>query len=177
MPQRIRPIDTTFTPAMAYRASPLTAPLAVMVPVQGTPDTTVGDILSYGRGTQVVGNNYDTANTSQGSSIVLFEPLYTGADGSLHVISQGGSFGSLTKTAAGNLVSTLASSQAGVASAAVTWALLARQAVVTRWDADNVVSGSAYLYDWEKGMLFIEAAWASRQTPYFIAAGDPLITR
>ncbi len=39
------------------------------------------------------------------------------------------------------------------------------------------VSGPAYFSDWEKGRLFAEAAWDSKQTPYFMAVGDPLIKR
>ncbi|MES3031135.1 MAG: Ig-like domain-containing protein [Patescibacteria group bacterium] len=39
------------------------------------------------------------------------------------------------------------------------------------------VAGSSYLADWEKGLLFVEAAWDSKQTVYFMAVGDPLITR
>jgi hypothetical protein len=34
-----------------------------------------------------------------------------------------------------------------------------------------------YLRDWESGMLFIEAAWDSRKTPYFMCLGDPLVKR
>ncbi len=39
------------------------------------------------------------------------------------------------------------------------------------------VASGAYLADWEKGLLFAEAAWDSRNTPYFMAVGDPLIVR
>jgi hypothetical protein len=39
------------------------------------------------------------------------------------------------------------------------------------------VNGPNYFALWEQGYLFIEAAWASRNTPYFMAVGDPLITK
>jgi hypothetical protein len=39
------------------------------------------------------------------------------------------------------------------------------------------LAGPSYLADWEKGMLFAEAAWDSRQTTFFMAIGDPLVTR
>ena len=39
------------------------------------------------------------------------------------------------------------------------------------------LAGPSYLADWEKGMLFAEAAWDSRRTTFFMAVGDPLVTR
>jgi hypothetical protein len=39
------------------------------------------------------------------------------------------------------------------------------------------VNSSAYLLDWEQGFVFAEAAWDSSQTPFFMAVGDPLVTR
>ena len=39
------------------------------------------------------------------------------------------------------------------------------------------LAGPSYFADWEKGMLFAEAAWDSRQTTFFMAVGDPLVTR
>jgi hypothetical protein len=39
------------------------------------------------------------------------------------------------------------------------------------------VSSGDFFAMWEKGHLFIEAAWASRRTPYFMAIGDPLIKK
>ena len=38
------------------------------------------------------------------------------------------------------------------------------------------VASPLYLVDWEKGLLFAECAWDSRNTPYFMAIGDPLVT-
>jgi hypothetical protein len=39
------------------------------------------------------------------------------------------------------------------------------------------VNSSAYLLDWEQGFIFAEAAWDSSRTPFFMAVGDPLVTR
>ena len=39
------------------------------------------------------------------------------------------------------------------------------------------LAGPSYLADWEKGLLFAEAAWDSRQTTFFMAIGDPLVIR
>jgi hypothetical protein len=39
------------------------------------------------------------------------------------------------------------------------------------------VNSSAYLLDWERGFIFAEAAWDSSRTPFFMAVGDPLVTR
>jgi hypothetical protein len=39
------------------------------------------------------------------------------------------------------------------------------------------IEGPQYLANWEKGLLFSECAWSSRKTPFFMAVGDPLVTR
>jgi N-acetylneuraminic acid mutarotase len=39
------------------------------------------------------------------------------------------------------------------------------------------INSGYYFSMWETGFLFSEAAWLSRNTPYFIAVGDPLITK
>jgi Kelch motif len=39
------------------------------------------------------------------------------------------------------------------------------------------INGPTYFAMWEAGFLFAEAAWNSRNTPAFLALGDPLITR
>jgi len=39
------------------------------------------------------------------------------------------------------------------------------------------IEGPQYLVNWEKGLLFSECAWSSRNTPFFMAVGDPLVTR
>ena len=153
MVQKLQPIDTTFTPAMQYRASPLAAPLAVMVPVQGRPDQSKGDILSYSRGTQIVGYNYENANTQQGSRIVLFEPLYLGTDSKSHGIWIGGSLYRTLKYTTNTLLCTLQANPISNETAipSIAWSLLARQMLVARWDIDNIVTGSSYDDAWLNG--------------------------
>jgi hypothetical protein len=75
------------------------------------------------------------------------------------------------------------------------------QGCFARWFADNAWGGTAYAQGpaggvthveepyvsgingpnyfamWESGYLFAEAAWSSRNTPAFLALGDPLLTR
>lgn len=41
----------------------------------------------------------------------------------------------------------------------------------------NGIEGPQYLVNWEKGLLFSECAWSSRNTPFFMAVGDPLVAR
>ena len=39
------------------------------------------------------------------------------------------------------------------------------------------VNSADYFRLWERGYFFIEAAWASRNTVYFMATGDPFVTK
>ncbi len=129
----------TSTRYMQYRASPLAAPLGVMVPVQGNVALTAGDVLSYGRGTQINGNNYDTESTNQGTEFAYYEPLYIGADGKLHQITE-----TLSKSAADTLIFTPLSSTGSAPSVATATTLLGKLLIATRFDADNYVKGTAY---------------------------------
>lgn len=37
------------------------------------------------------------------------------------------------------------------------------------------INGGEYFGNWERGLRFIDTAWASKRTPYFMAIGDPLV--
>lgn len=149
--QAVQPIRSaldvlTFTPRMAYRASGVAAPLAVAVPVQGQASRLAGDTLTYGRGTQVVGLNYDTANPYQGSVAVLFEIPVPGNDGAAHTIWRGGGV-TLVKTAANQLQVTLPDGTSTITTTGATvagWARGSRHLAVVQWDADTIVTGSSY---------------------------------
>jgi len=39
------------------------------------------------------------------------------------------------------------------------------------------INSTYYFRCWEEGQPFAECAWASKQTPYFMAVGDPLVTK
>lgn len=39
------------------------------------------------------------------------------------------------------------------------------------------VQDPAFFYLWDRGLTFVESAWLSRRTQYFMAVGDPLVTR
>ena len=164
MVQKLQPIDTTFTPAMQYRPSPLAAPLAVMVPVQARPDLVKGDVLSYSRGAQISGNNYENANTNQGTIGTLYEPLYRADDGKNHYISIGGSGYDIIKGLTSHIISYCKSAETGFAQTGViSTALLDRELLISRFDADNPVSGTSYLDLWLNGSQSLGSTTA--QTP------------
>ncbi|MEN6404659.1 MAG: hypothetical protein ABFD94_22130, partial [Armatimonadia bacterium] len=133
----------THVPLMAYRGSGVTG---TYVPVQGNLAGTAGDVLSYGRGTQISGNNYQTANTNQGTRGILYEPLHAGNDGKYHTVWQGGGCYNLEKSSSNRLgIVPKSTGLTEYARSDVSWALLARQLAIGRYDSDNVVTGSSYL--------------------------------
>jgi len=142
--------------AMAYRASGLAAPLGVVVPVQGLGSGAGGDLLSYPRGAQISGRNYEVENGYQGTVAVLLEVPWAGSDPvSRYVLSDAGPSNIvLRKTTGGVLhidvscLGTTANLNVNIAS----WTRASRHSVVVRWCAAHPVSGSNYVDIWVEGV-------------------------
>ena len=134
----------TFTPAMAKRAVTVPAGGSLVAPlVQGKLDGTAGDALSYGRGTQVVANWYDTMDPYQFTISFWYRPEYAGNDGLNHGVWYSDVDFYMFK-ALGNTLR-LQVSDVNYDSGATSWAAGAWVHVVVSLSLSNTIDGTNYV--------------------------------
>ena len=141
--------ETTSTDANQFKASGYldTGKLSQAVSMYGNAAGTTGSTLTFNRGAQISGNNYEKINTNQGTISMWIKPNWDGNDSTLKVfyLSDSNSYIRLHK-AGTNLQFQLYDLGAGNLKTAQislsSWASGTWYYVTARWDVDNPVSGS-----------------------------------
>lgn len=141
--------ETTTTDANQFKPSGYydTGKLSQAVSVYGNAAGTTGSTLTFNRGAQISGNNYEHMNANQGTVSFWFKPSWDGNDSVAHYLFDSGTTPNMTiyyqssymyaKIGTGNLRDRVYVS--GVITSG-NW-----YHVNARWDADAFVNGSQYI--------------------------------
>jgi len=152
--------DQTFTPLMAKRNS--AGPFAAGVMVQGDSVGTIGDNLSYSRGSQINSNFYQTMDVNQGSISLWITPEWNGNDNQLHVIWwPAGSF-YLRKETNNTLLFRIGGN---ISVDVSSWTAGTTYHVIGRWDYKNTLDGTNYASLSINGVTTFGVTSFSAQTP------------
>ena len=135
------PALMTFTAKMAKRTAP--GPFAAAPIVQGKWDAvTVGDVLNFGRGTQVSGNFYPSIDTAQGSIVFWWTPEKSTASGDQEYLFYINSNYLMRHEPASSVIRVKFGTQTFNPSVTVVAGNL--YCIVLRWDCDNKLDGTNY---------------------------------
>lgn len=147
--------ETTTTDANQFKASGYldAGKISQAVSMYGNAAGTAGSTLTFNRGAQISGNNYEHINTNQGTISFWFKPSWNSNDGLKHRlvdIGQGIDAGtiSLFKDAAGTTYLSIFDSSGGrhqVYGSGLTYTAGNWYHIVARWSSNNTVSGSHYI--------------------------------
>jgi len=139
-------ISAAFTPSMGKRLGTVFAAAPI---VQGKFDGTgTPDVLTFSRGSQVVGNWYGTFDPYQGGLVVRITPEWNGDDGIFHWVFGGWNERiQLNKSATNYLICQrrIGAAWASVQVDASGWTAGTTYCVVFRWDTRNKLDGTNYL--------------------------------
>lgn len=135
--------ETTSTDANQFKSSGFydTGKLSQGVTMYGNAAGTTGSTLTFNRGAQISGNNYEHINTNQGTISFWIKPSWAGDDGVLHRLY--GSNGGITIYKAVNNKLYAVTNSASV-STTISWAAGTWYHVVARWSV-NTIDGTNYI--------------------------------
>ncbi|PIZ46502.1 hypothetical protein COY32_03170, partial [candidate division WWE3 bacterium CG_4_10_14_0_2_um_filter_41_14] len=168
--------ETTTTDANQFKASGYldTGKLNQAVSMYGNAAGTEGSTLTFNRGNQISGNNYENINTNQGTISFWVKPDWDWNDNKWHQIYRGHtsadyfSINKLDSTynnafkfqiygGSGNISAT----NYGLGWTSGTW-----HHVIARWDWDNTVDGTSYIQMYIDGVATAGSASPAAGSPY-----------
>ncbi|MEI6327045.1 MAG: LamG-like jellyroll fold domain-containing protein, partial [Candidatus Roizmanbacteria bacterium] len=143
--------ETTSTDTNQFKASGYldTGKLGQAVSVYGNAAGTAGSTLTFNRGAQISGNNYEHINTNQGTISFWVKPSWNGNDNKGHTLFSdvGGSFW-VVKDSSNNLKFVMYDNTGVYRIATLSasgWTSGTWYQVTVRWNANNPVTGSNYM--------------------------------
>lgn len=141
--------ETTSTDANQFKTSGYydTGKLSQAASVYGNAAETTGSLLTFSRGTQISGNNYERLNGNQGTISFWVKPSWAGNDNLQHIFFQGNVSLIIFKHTDNVLYcepNSAAASQRATISAS-SWTANTWYHITCQWDADNTVDGTNYI--------------------------------
>ncbi|MEI6462308.1 MAG: LamG-like jellyroll fold domain-containing protein [bacterium] len=126
-----------------------TGKMSQAVSMYGNSGGTLGSTLSFDRGLQISGNNYERINSNQGTISLWFKPNWSGNPSTVRYLyrSVTGNPVDLYISTAGTLTSVYWDGTGGRTSsiAGTSWSSSNWYHIVTRWNINNPVSGTQYV--------------------------------
>ncbi len=146
--------ETTSTDANQFKPSGYldTGKLGQAVSMYGNAGGTTGSTLTYNRGLQISGNNYEHLNSNQGTVSFWIKPSWNGNDNLQHMMWIGSNtYGPKIYKDTGNYFQARYSANQVVSYSISSWTAGTWYQVVFAWDQDNTIDGTNYARVWING--------------------------